>query len=66
MNSTCPFGCGVVSRGADGKYSVIYRFTGAADGFNPSGGLATDSLGNIYGATLNGGSGNGVIYKITP
>ncbi len=68
VNSTCTFGCGVVSReDADGKYSVIYRFTGAADGFNPSGGLAKDSSGNIYGATLNGGSGgNGVIYKITP
>lgn len=43
------------------------RFTGAADGFSPGGGLAEDGSGNIYGATLNGGSGgNGVIYKITP
>ncbi|MGH9498269.1 MAG: choice-of-anchor tandem repeat GloVer-containing protein [Terriglobales bacterium] len=67
VNATCTFGCGVVARAAGGKYSVIYRFTGAADGFNPSGSLATDSSGNIYGATLNGGSsGNGVIYKITP
>lgn len=68
VNSTCTLGCGVVSRETSGgKYSVIYRFTGAADGFNPSGGLAEDSSGNIYGATLFGGSGgNGVIYKITP
>jgi uncharacterized repeat protein (TIGR03803 family) len=68
VNSTCTFGCGVVSReAAGGKYSVIYSFTGAADGFNPAGGLAEDSSGNIYGATLNGGtSGNGVIYKIAP
>jgi uncharacterized repeat protein (TIGR03803 family) len=68
VNSNCSLGCGVVSRkDASGKYSVIYRFTGAADGFNPGGGLVTDSSGNIYGATLNGGSGgNGVIYKITP
>ena len=68
VNSTCTFGCGVVSRGeANGKYSVIYSFTGADDGFNPSGGLAQDSAGNIYGATIDGGSGgNGVIYKITP
>jgi uncharacterized repeat protein (TIGR03803 family) len=68
VNSTCTFGCGVVSReDATGKYSVIYRFTGAADGFNPAGGLAEDSSGNIYGAAFDGGSGgNGVIYKITP
>jgi uncharacterized repeat protein (TIGR03803 family) len=52
---------------AGGKYSVIYSFTGASDGFNPAGGLAEDSSGNIYGATLNGGSsGDGVIYKVTP
>jgi uncharacterized repeat protein (TIGR03803 family) len=68
VNSTCTFGCGVVAREtAGGKYSVIYSFTGASDGFNPAGGLAEDSSGNIYGATLNGGSsGNGVIYKVTP
>src|SRR5579863_3445590 len=68
VNSTCTFGCGVVSReDTDGNYSVIYRFTGAEDGFNPAGGLTVNEFGNIYGATLNGGSsGNGVIYKITP
>lgn len=68
VNSTCTFGCGVVARGdANGKYSVIYSFTGAADGFNPAGPLAKDSSGNIYGAASDGGSGgNGVIYKITP
>lgn len=68
VNSTCSFGCGVVARqDARGNYSVIYSFTGAADGFNPSGGLAKDRSGNIYGATIDGGSGgNGVIYKITP
>jgi uncharacterized repeat protein (TIGR03803 family) len=33
----------------------------------PTGGLTEDSAGNIYGAAyLGGGSGNGVIYKITP
>lgn len=64
VNSTCPFGCGVVARAAGGKYSVIYRFAGAADGYNPSGPLARDSAGNLYGATISGGTGNGVIYKI--
>ena len=68
VNSVCTFGCGVVAREtAEGKYSVIYSFTGADDGSNPAGGLAKDSSGNIYGAASNGGSsGNGVIYKITP
>ena len=68
VNSTCPLGCGVVAReSTKGKYSVIYSFIGADDGFNPSGGLAQDSSGNIYGATISGGSsGDGVIYKITP
>jgi uncharacterized repeat protein (TIGR03803 family) len=50
-----------------GKYSVLHRFTGANDGWDASGGLAEDSAGNIYGATMNGGSsGDGVIFKITP
>lgn len=69
VNSTCTFGCGVVYEySAKGKYSVIYSFTGADDGFNPSGALAEDSSGNLYGAVLFGGSGNGngIIYKITP
>ena len=67
-NSTCSLGCGVVYEiSAAGKYSVLYRFTGANDGWDPSGGLAEDSAGNIYGAAMEGGSGsNGVIYKITP
>jgi len=68
VNSNCTFGCGVVYEySAKGKYSLIYSFTGEADGFNPSGGLAEDSSGNLYGAVLSGGNGgNGVIYKIAP
>jgi uncharacterized repeat protein (TIGR03803 family) len=67
-NSTCSLGCGVVYEiSSTGKYSVLHRFTGANDGWDPSGGLAEDSAGNIYGVNMDGGSGgNGVIYKITP
>jgi uncharacterized repeat protein (TIGR03803 family) len=67
-NSTCTFGCGVIYEiSSAGKYSVLHRFTGANDGWDASGGLAEDSAGNIYGATMNGGSsGDGVIFKITP
>ncbi|MGA8491072.1 MAG: choice-of-anchor tandem repeat GloVer-containing protein [Terriglobales bacterium] len=68
VNSACTFGCGVVyGVTSSGKYSVLYRFTGAADGGLPSGSLTEDADGNLYGATDAGGSGNnGVIYKITP
>lgn len=66
-NSTCSFGCGVVYRVTDGgKYAVLYRFTGAGDGWLPTGGLTEDSSGNLYGATMLGGSGSGVIFKIKP
>lgn len=66
-NSTCTFGCGVVYSVADsGHYAVVYRFTGASDGWLPTGGLTTDGSGNLYGTTQLGGNGLGVIYKITP
>jgi uncharacterized repeat protein (TIGR03803 family) len=67
VNSTCTLGCGVVYRvSGSGKYAVLYRFTGGADGWLPSGSLTKDGAGNLYGAATLGGSGNGVIYKITP
>ncbi|HEX8817101.1 MAG TPA: choice-of-anchor tandem repeat GloVer-containing protein [Terriglobales bacterium] len=68
VNSACTFGCGVIYRAStSGKYSVVYRFTGAADGAIPSGGVTEDGSGNLYGAAQSGGSGNnGVIFEITP
>jgi uncharacterized repeat protein (TIGR03803 family) len=67
-NSDCSLGCGVVYElSSAGKYYVLHRFSGANDGSNPSGPLAEDSSGNVWGADMNGGSGgNGVIYMITP
>ena len=66
-NSTCTFGCGVVYRAStSGKYAVLYRFTGGADGWLPSGSLTKDDTGNLYGAATLGGNGVGVIFKITP
>lgn len=41
-----------------GKFSVLYSFcqlANCADGAVPSGGLAADSHGNLYGTTFNGG-----------
>lgn len=67
VNSTCTFGCGVIYRVNDsGKYAVLHRFTGASDGWLPTGGLTSDGAGNLYGTTQLGGNGNGVVYKITP
>ena len=38
--------------------TVLYNFTGDADGGQPSGGLLFDSSGNLYGTTNFGGSTN--------
>jgi hypothetical protein len=37
-------------------YSVLYNFTGGADGANPSAGVTLDSSGNLYGTAAKGGS----------
>ncbi len=52
--------------------TILYNFTNGADGSIPIAGLAADSKGNLYGATVNGGSvtgcdqGCGVLFKLTP
>jgi len=46
--------------------TVLYRFTGGSDGANPEGDLTFDQAGNLYGATMAGGYGYGVVYKLTP
>lgn len=68
--SSCYFdlGCGVVFKLApDGTETVLYRFSGGADGGNPVGGLALDSKGNLYGTTLYYGThGYGTVFEVTP
>lgn len=48
--------------------TVLYSFTGNLDGDAPSyGTLVFDSQGNLYGATIWGGTENeGLVYKLTP
>jgi len=48
--------------------TILYSFTGGADGAGPEyGDLIFDQAGNIYGTTFGGGSsGDGVVFKLTP
>ncbi|MEO8657542.1 MAG: choice-of-anchor tandem repeat GloVer-containing protein [Bryobacteraceae bacterium] len=49
-----------------GHETVLYSFTGGADGGFPFGGIAIDPAGNLYGTTYVGGSvaSFGVVYKL--
>jgi uncharacterized repeat protein (TIGR03803 family) len=76
--NACSFnpGCGVVFKvDPTGKESVLYAFTGGADGLGPSSGLVRDEAGNLYGTTVMGGDlsgycpgfpapGCGVVFKV--
>jgi hypothetical protein len=52
--------------------TILYKFTGRADGAWPAGNLVLDSAGNLYGTTLAGGNNNlcgqvcGVAYELSP
>jgi uncharacterized repeat protein (TIGR03803 family) len=70
-------GCGTVFEVTKkGKESILYSFTGGADGSYPLGGLTIDKQGNLYGTTLAGGiqncppnlgqNGCGVVFELTP
>jgi uncharacterized repeat protein (TIGR03803 family) len=49
-----------------GNQTVLYSFTGGADGSSPNG-LIRDLAGNLYGTTSGGGaSGAGVVFKVDP
>jgi uncharacterized repeat protein (TIGR03803 family) len=62
------FGYGTVFEVATtGTESVLYNFTGGADGSQPYGGLVRDGAGNLYGTTVSGGAyGQGVVFTLTP
>lgn len=51
-------------------HTVLYSFTGGADGGEPYKGVTLDSAGNLYGTAVTGGAGSceggcGVTYKLT-
>jgi uncharacterized repeat protein (TIGR03803 family) len=62
-----PPGCGVVYKiDRNGSLAVLYSFTGP-DGDSPLGWLLRDATGNLYGATVTGGTGNeGVVFEVDP
>ena len=64
---TC--GLGTVFRvSSSGAETVLYRFTGGADGAQPNPTLALDSQGNLYGTTSRGGVAQfccGTIFEVT-
>jgi len=69
------FGGGTVfelSPSASGwTHTVLYNFTGGADGGNPVAALTLDKNGNLYGTNDQGGSPNcilgcGVVFKLAP
>jgi len=73
---SCPLvpqrGCGTVFRlSKNGKYTVLHRFSGKADGAIPPTGLTLGTDGNLYGVTNNGGDlkcnapyGCGTIFEL--
>ena len=66
-SSACVGGfCGVVFKlSPTGTETVLYRFTGGADGGNPDAGLIQDAAGNLYGTTVSGGASNlGVVFEL--
>ncbi len=74
----CGGGCGTVYRltpPAAGKTawgeSVLYAFTGGADGGRPVAPVVADPAGNLYGVTSTGGSpscagGCGTVFRLAP
>ena len=65
---TCnpPYGCGAVFKiDATNHETVLYAFSGTTDGRFPISGLVRDAAGNLYGATLSGGSGDlGTVFRV--
>ncbi len=65
------FGGGAANAGVvykldtSGVLTVLYSFQGGVDGATPSGALAEDTSGNLYGTTAEGGTYNlGTVFKL--
>jgi uncharacterized repeat protein (TIGR03803 family) len=71
------YGCGLAFKlepaGSGFKETVLYKFTGRADGADPSSPLIADASGALYGAAGTGGpslrrcqGGCGIIFRVEP
>jgi uncharacterized repeat protein (TIGR03803 family) len=53
--------------GSKWKESVVHQFKGGHDGSQPYYGLVLDKAGDLVGTTaIGGGSGQGVVFQVTP
>jgi uncharacterized repeat protein (TIGR03803 family) len=69
-------GCGTVFEVAvRGTETVLYAFQGGSDGIHPEGDIVLDASGNLYGTTVQGGTGGpcpdgstgcGTVFKLAP
>jgi uncharacterized repeat protein (TIGR03803 family) len=61
-----------VNAGGGWEYWTLYAFLGDTEGANPSGPIAIDKAGNIYGTTRSFGlsytppSDNGTVFELSP
>jgi len=67
--SNCSSGCGTVYRltyrNGAWRESILYNFTGNADGGYPTAGLTLDKTGTLFGTTPVSGSGGGAVFQLT-
>jgi uncharacterized repeat protein (TIGR03803 family) len=59
-------GCGTIFKlSTSGKMTVLHTFGSGTDGKSPAGDLISDSVGNFYGTTYDGGThGYGTVFKL--
>ena len=51
---------------ASDTQTILYAFTGKADGGTPTSGLIADASGNLYGTAAGGGTNYGTVFELSP
>src|SRR5208282_513042 len=52
------------SAGAANNFKILHNFSHSGDGALPMGPLSIDQAGNLYGTAQQGGSGNGIVFRL--